>query len=156
MEVKAKAKHIRMSPQKVRLVADIVRGMGALQSLDQLRFTNKLAAKPISKLISSAIASATNNFELDKSNLFIKEIRVDEGTTLKRWAPKARGRATPLRKRTSHISLILAELVDSGKTEAKKLKIEAPIKLGSKPKEDEGVKLKKGEDKKVSEEEKEV
>ena len=151
MEVTAKAKHLRMSPQKVRLVAGIVRGMSAVKSLDQLRFINKLAAKPIIKLINSAVANATNNFELDKNNLYIKEIRVDEGATLKRWMPKARGRATPVRKRTSHISVVLAELVESGKTGAKKQKIEAPIKLGSKPKEDDGVKIKKGDDKKINE-----
>ena len=153
MEVTAKAKHLRMSPQKVRLVAGIVRGMSAVKSLDQLRFINKLEAKPIIKLINSAVANATNNFELDKNNLYIKEIRVDEGATLKRWMPKARGRATPVRKRTSHISVVLAELVESGKTGAKKQKIEAPIKLGSKPKEDDGVKIKKGDDKKINEEE---
>ena len=155
MEVKAKAKHIRMSPRKVRLVASLVRGMSATQALDQLQFASRQAAGPIKKLINSAVANAVNNFELDKNNLFVKEIRVDEGTTLKRWMPKARGRATPIRKRTSHIILTLSELVASGKSEAKKQKIEAPIKLGSKPKEDEGVKIKSAGDKKVAADEKE-
>jgi large subunit ribosomal protein L22 len=143
MEVKAKAKHIRMSPRKVRLVADAVRGLGAEKALEQLRFINKKAVLPVAKLINSAIASAENNYELEKDNLFIKEIRIDEGVTIKRWMPRARGRATPLRKRTSHINLILGELVDSGVKKAKKKKIEAPIKLGAKAKEDEGVKIKK-------------
>ena len=155
MEVKAKAKFIRMSPRKVRLVADLVRGAEVNKAINQLRFANKLAAQPIIKLINSAIANAANNFELDKNNLFIKEIRIDEGTKLKRWMPKARGRATPILKRTSHINIILSELVDSGKKEAKKQKIEAPIKLGTKPKEDEGVKIKEKGEKKVSAEEQE-
>lgn len=141
MEVKAKLKQIRISPRKVRLVAGVIRGMKAETALDQLRFMNKKAAKPVEKLLQSAIANADNNFEIEKSNLFIKEIRVDEGTTLKRWMPKAQGRATPIRKRTSHINLVLAEIKESGKKGPKKQKIEAPIKLGKKPKEDEGVKI---------------
>ena len=142
MEIKAKAKHIRMSPRKVRLVADAVRGKEAENAISQLKFINKLAAKPVAKLINSAIASAEHDFEIEKDNLKIAEIKVDEGPTLKRWTPRAHGRATPIRKRTSHISLVLAEIKESGKKEAKKQKIEAPVKLGTKPKEDEGVKVK--------------
>jgi len=141
MEVKAKAKHIKISPRKVRLVVDIVRGKNVGNALNQLKFTNKKAAGPIQKLIDSAIANAINDFELTKDNLFIKEIRVDEGATMKRWMPRARGRATPIRKRTSHITLVLGEVVNSGKTGAKKQKLEKPIKLGEKPKKDEGVKI---------------
>lgn len=147
MEVKAKAKYIRISPRKVRLVADLVRGLKLTAALDQLKFSSKHAAKPLQKLIDSAAANAVNNFELDKNNLFIKEVMVDEGPTLDRWMPRARGRATPIRKRTSHINLVLGELVDSGKKEAKKLKLEAPVKLDSKPKEDEGVKVGSKKDK---------
>jgi large subunit ribosomal protein L22 len=143
MEVRASAKHIRMSPRKVRLVVDVVRGMETEKALDQLKFIKKLAAKPVIKLLNSAIANAVNNFELDKSNLYIKEIRVDEGPTVYRWMPRAYGRATPIRKRTSHISLVLAEIKDSGIREARKQKIEAPIKLGEKPKEEEGVTVEK-------------
>ena len=142
MEVKAKAKHIKISPRKVRLVIDAIRGLNIEKAIDQLKFIKKQAAKPIEKLINSATSNAENNFELEKNNLFIKEVRVDEGPTLHRWRPRARGRATPIRKRTSHVTLVLAELVESGKKEAKKQKIEAPVKLDSKPKEDEGVKVK--------------
>jgi len=141
MEVKAKVKFIKISPRKVRLVASLVRGLNVNKALDQLNFVKKQAAKPISKLINSAISNAENNFELEKNNLFIKKITVDEGPTLHRWMPRARGRATPIRKRSSHINLVLAELVESGKKESKKQKIEAPIKLGQKPKEDDGVKV---------------
>lgn len=141
MEIKAKVKFIRMSPRKVRLVVDIVRGKNVEMALNQLQFANKLAAKPIAKLINSGIASAKHNYEIEEDNLYIKEIRVDEGPTLHRWMPKAFGRATPLRKRSSHINLILAEIKDSGKKEAKKIEIDAPVKLESKAKEDDGVKI---------------
>jgi len=142
MEVKAKAKYIRMSPRKVRLVVDVIRGMTASRSLDQLAFINKKAVRPVRKLVESAIANAENNFELEKDNLYIKEMRVDDGPTLHRWQPRARGRATPIRKRTSHISLVLSELVDSGEKEGKKQKLETPLKLGAK--EDKGEKGEKG------------
>ncbi len=141
MEVKATAKTIRIAPRKVRLLAGLIRGLKAENAGNQLRFSGKKAAMPMIKLLDSAIANAENNFELKKDNLFIKEIRVDEGVKLKRWAPKARGRATPLRKRTSHIYLTLGELVDSGTVTAKKGKLEAPIKLDAKAKEAEGVKI---------------
>ena len=129
MEIKAKAKNIRISPKKVRLVADLVRGMKIGTALDQLKFLNKKASLPVSKLIDSGVANALNNYDLDKNNLYIKEIKVDEGRTLHRHRPRAYGRATPIRKRFSHIVLILGELKDSGKVEAKKQEIEAPVSL---------------------------
>ncbi|PLX20615.1 50S ribosomal protein L22 [Candidatus Parcubacteria bacterium] len=135
MEIKANVKNLRTSARKARLVVDIVRGMQVEKALDQLQFVNKRVTKPVIKLINSAIANAENTYELSKDNLFVKEITVNEGATLKRWMPRAHGRATPIRKRTSHISLVLGELKDSGKKEAKKQKIEAPIKLGEQPKE---------------------
>lgn len=141
MEVKASAKTIKISPRKVRLLAGLIRGLSVEKAGDQLRFSGKKATMPMIKLLNSAIANAENNFELKKDNLFVKEIRVDEGVTMKRWAPKARGRATPLRKRTSHIYITLGELVDSGKVTAKKGKIEAPIKLEARAKEAEGIKI---------------
>lgn len=150
MEVSAKVKYIRMSPRKVRLVASLIRGQKLEAALDQLNHTNKLAVKPIIKLINSAIANAENNFELKKDNLIIKTITVNEGPTLRRWKPRARGRATPVRKRTSHVEVVLSELVDSGEKKAKKQKLEAPVKLGEKPKEDEGVKVSGKDDKKSS------
>ncbi len=135
MEIKATAKHIRISPRKVRLVLDAIRGMEVNRALEQLKFVNKKATKPIEKLIKSCLASAEHNYDLDKNNLKIIEIRADEGPTLHRWMPRAHGRATPVRKRTSHISLTLAEIKASGKKSSKKQKIEAPIKLDAKPKE---------------------
>lgn len=150
MDVKAQAKHIRISPKKVRLVADLIRGMQANKALDQLRFLNKKAAKPVSKLIKSGLANAENNYELDKKNLYIKEIKVDEGKTLHRFIPRAYGRATPIRKRMSHINLILGEIKDSGKVEPKKQEAEAPVSLAELSKQAEGeAKGKKGEKKKA-------
>jgi large subunit ribosomal protein L22 len=131
MEIKAKAKHIKISPRKVRIVVDIIRGLKTGEALRQLGVANKKAVNPLSKLVDSAIANAVNNFELDKDNLYIKEIIVNEGPTLKRWMPRARGRATTIRKRTSHIGLVLGEVADSGKVKAKIREIEAPVKLGS-------------------------
>ena len=119
MEVKAKVKFIRMSPIKMRLVTNLIKKMPVAKALDQLQFINKLAARPVAKLIESAIANAEHNFELAKDNLFIKEITVNQGPTLKRWAPKAHGRATPIRKRTSHVNLILGEIKASGVVAAK-------------------------------------
>ncbi len=130
MEVKAKARYIRMSPKKVRLVIDVVRGMDVAAAKAQLKFINKRAVQPVEKLIDSAVANAIHNFELKEDNLFVKEIRVDDGPTLKRWQPRAFGRAGAIRKRSSHISLILGEKVETKKeVKGKKEKIEAPKKV---------------------------
>ncbi|MCF7860316.1 50S ribosomal protein L22 [Patescibacteria group bacterium] len=129
MEIKANLNHLRMSPRKVRLVIDVIRKMPIDKALDQLQFLNKLAADPVKKLIESAVANADHNFSIERSNLYIKEIKADEAITLKRWMPRAHGRATVLRKRACHIHLTLAEIVESGKKTAKKTKIEAPVKL---------------------------
>lgn len=120
MEVKAKLKYLRISPRKVRLVVDVVRGMQVEKAQNELRFMNKKASEPVLKLLNSAVANAVNNFDLDEKNLYIKQIFVNEGQTLKRWMPRAFGRATPIRKRTSHIEVILGELVPSKKKSVKK------------------------------------
>jgi len=106
-EVIAKLRFLRMGPRKVRLVTDLVKGRKALRARDALSLTNKSAALPILKLLNSAIANAKNNFKLDEETLFIKNITVDGGPVLKRWMPKAHGRATPVRQRTSHVTMIL-------------------------------------------------
>jgi len=106
-EVIAKLRFLRMCPRKVRLVTDLVKGRKALRARDVLSLTNKSAALPILKLLNSAIANAKNNFKLDEETLFIKNITVDGGPVLKRWMPKAHGRATPVRQRTSHVTMIL-------------------------------------------------
>lgn len=111
--VKAKLKHLRISPRKVRLVAGLVRGLPADKALIQLQFSRKRAADSVLKLLNSAIANAENNFQLAKENLYVSEIKVDEGPTLKRWIPRAMGRATSIFKRTSHITLVLNEIKKS-------------------------------------------
>jgi len=115
MEVKAKLNRLRISPRKVRLVIDVIRGMDALEAVDQLKFMNKGAALPIKKLVESAMANAEHNSKLEKTNLFIKKITVNESVTLKRWKPRAMGRATPIRKRSSIVDIVLGEKVASKK-----------------------------------------
>ena len=108
--MKASATHIRISPRKVRMVVDTVRGKSVSQALSILEFTRKKAALPVQKLLKSAVANAVENGGIsDVDALVIDRIMVDEGLTLKRFMPRARGRATPIRKRTSHIRILLRE-----------------------------------------------
>ena len=108
--MKASATHIRISPRKVRMVVDTVRGKSVSQALSILGFTRKKAAVPVQKLLKSAMANAIENGGIsDVDTLVIDRIMVDEGPTLKRYMPRARGRATPIRKRTSHIRIMLRE-----------------------------------------------
>lgn len=131
MEVIAKAKNIRMSPRKVRLVIDVIRGMDVTRAQTQLRFLKKAAALPVLKLLNSAIANAEHNFQMDKATLLVKTITADGGPTIHRWTPKAFGRAAPIRKRTSHITIVLAarpEGKKSGAAAAAKTKEAKPAK----------------------------
>jgi large subunit ribosomal protein L22 len=109
MEVKAGLKFVRVSPRKAQLVADLVRGKGSEEAVNILTFTKKSAAKIIIKLLKSAIANATQKKNIDVDRLFIKKITVDQGPTMKRFQPRALGRATTIRKRTSHINIVLDE-----------------------------------------------
>lgn len=111
MEAKAKLRYLHIAPRKVRLVINLIRGLEVGRALEQLSVIKQRAARPVFKLLKSAIANAEHNFNLDKNNLYIKEIRADEGPTLKRWQPRAFGRAFPIMKRASHISIILEERV---------------------------------------------
>ena len=108
MEVIAHARHIRMSPRKVRLVAGLVRGMDVDRAAAQLRFYSKAAARPIAKLLQSAVANASHNFKMSTDGLYIKAITVDQGPTLKRFRARAFGRAAGIKKKSSHISIVLA------------------------------------------------
>lgn len=112
MKAHAKAKHIRQSPSKVRVVLDLVRGLPVEEARVVLDFTNRRAAGTVKKVLDSAIANAEHNLALDADELFIAEAYADEGPTLKRWRPRARGRATRIRKRTSHITIVVAETAD--------------------------------------------
>jgi len=106
--MKASLKNYRQSPRKVRLVADLVRGKKAGEALKELTFLPKRASEVMIKLISSAVANAENNFKVSADDLVIKEITVDQGITLKRYRPRARGVAKRINKRTSNINLSLA------------------------------------------------
>ena len=98
-----------MSPRKVRLIADMIRGKKAVKAVEILSLLPKRAALPVLKLLKSAIVNAKHNFSLNVENLRVEKIIVDGGPVLKRWKPRARGRATPIRKRTSHILLVLTQ-----------------------------------------------
>lgn len=113
--MKAQLKYLRIAPRKVRLVADSIRNKKAADACVKLAFMPKRAAKPILKLLNSARANARNNFNLDDNALFIKEIRVDAGTVMKRQMPQARGIAHIIRKRTSHITLVLDAIQNQSK-----------------------------------------
>ena len=107
---RAVLRHARLSPYKVREVLDLVRGRPVHEAEDILRFSDRDAAIVVGKVLHSAVANAENNDELDPEELYVSACFADEGTTIKRWRPRARGRATRIRKRTSHITVIVSRL----------------------------------------------
>ena len=114
----ATARYVRMTPMKCRRVIDLVRGMPVQQALDVLRFDVHAASDPIYKVLASAIANAEHNQQLQARDLYVSQAYVDEGPTLKRFRPRAQGRAYRIRKRTSHITIVvqssLAEAASAG------------------------------------------
>ncbi len=137
MEIKAKAKYVRISPRKVRAVLDLIKGLDVVEARNQLMFVKKRAKEPILKVLDSAIANAETNFKIKKDNLYIKRAIAEEGPTLKRFQPRAFGRATPIRKRSTHILIVLEEKVKKEKEELGKKKSELKAKSSSLPKEKE-------------------
>lgn len=142
MAVTAKLRYLRIAPRKVRLVADLIRGKNVEKSQTILTFTIKKAASPLLKLLKSAIANAKHNFQLEESNLYISKITVDEGPKYKRWRAQARGRASEIQKKTSHVTLILEEIakkpkkvkkVKKEKAEEKMVELEKPKKEDKAP-----------------------
>ena len=111
----AQVKYLRMTPMKCRRVIDLVRGMDVQPALDQLRFQPQSASEPIAKVIASAAANAEHNKRLDRSTLYISQAYVDEGPTLKRFRPRAQGRAFRIRKRTSHITVVVSVRPSDGR-----------------------------------------
>ena len=109
MKANAKAKHVRQSPYKVRRVLDLVRGLPVDAARVMLKHTPRRAADPILKCLDSAVANAEHNLAADADELVVVEAFADEGPTLKRWRPRARGRATRIRKRSSQIPMIVAD-----------------------------------------------
>ncbi|MGI5874368.1 MAG: 50S ribosomal protein L22 [Bacillota bacterium] len=109
MEVKAVAKHIRISPRKVRYVADLVRGKGVEEARAILKLTPNRGCTPVLKVLNSAVANAEHNNNMNGDDLFVKKIFVDEGVTWKRIKPRAMGRADRIFKRCSHITIVVDE-----------------------------------------------
>jgi len=108
-QTRAVAKYIRIAPRKVRLVVDLIRGKRTAEALAILKFTPRGASPVVEKVLRSAIANAENNHNMNPDNLYVKEIFVDAGPTLKRFHPRAQGRAYSIMKRTSHITVVVAE-----------------------------------------------
>jgi len=144
--VKAILKNYRQSPQKVRLVANTVRGKKVGTALTKLTFTTSKSALPIKKLIESAVANASHNHGMETDDLFIKSIVVDEGFTMKRWRPRARGAAFPIRKRTSKVTVIL-DTKDGKVKKAKKNKSKKATAKTTAKKASKSAKVVKTEDK---------
>lgn len=109
MEAKAVARHIRISPQKARLVADLIRGKNVETAINTLRFMPKKGARILRKVVESAVANASQNKAIDVDTLYVKKIHIDGGPMLKRIRPRPMGRATKILKRSSHITIILDE-----------------------------------------------
>ena len=109
MEAKAHLKYVRISPRKVSIVLDLIRGKDTDTAMAILKNTNKIAAEHLIKLLKSAVANAEHNFNMDASNLYVSECFVCPGPILKRIRPRAQGRAFRVNKRTSHITLVLKE-----------------------------------------------
>lgn len=107
MEARAQARYVRVTPMKARRVVDLIRGLRATDAQALLRFAPQAASEPVGKVLDSAIANATNNLSLDPASLVIRTAYVDEGPTLKRFRPRAQGRAYRIRKRSSHITVVL-------------------------------------------------
>lgn len=109
MEAKAVAKYVRISSRKVRQVVDLIRGKKVSEALAILQFTPKGSTEPVTKVLKSAVANAEHNLDLSADELFVNAIYVDQGPTLKRIKPRAMGRADQIRKRTSHITVVVGE-----------------------------------------------
>ena len=147
--VTATARHLHIAPRKMRLVTNLVKGMNALDAMVQLQHANKKAAPMLIKLIQSAVANAKNNFSLDTDHLFIKSITADQGKVMKRYFPRARGSAFTIRRKMSHINLVLEErkqgkaskgkagFLNKTKEEAKPESVDAKEATNQKPEKDQ-------------------
>ncbi len=148
----AKLRHLKMAPRKVRLVADVLRGLSVNEAEAQLLMSPRRVSLPLMKLLRQAVANAKHNSQLNPDQLFIKEIRVDNGPMLERYLPRAMGRASHIQKKSSHITLVLAE---SDKLASPRFKIVKAEKI-SKREKAERVKKTKGEKGEKGEKEKEL
>jgi large subunit ribosomal protein L22 len=122
MQSKAVAKTVRIAPRKVRLILDLVRGKEVGEAISILKLTNKRSSPVVEKLVKSAVANAEHNYDMDIDNLYISEIFADEGPTMKRFRPRAQGRATKINKRTSHITVVVKEYANEAEVETEETK----------------------------------
>ena len=109
MQAKAVARTVRIAPRKARLVVDLIRGKQVGEAIAILKLTPRAASPIVEKLLNSAIANAEHNYNMDINNLLVSEVYVDEGPTMKRFRPRAQGRASQINKRTSHITIVVSE-----------------------------------------------
>ena len=126
MEVRAFARGIHMSPRKVRLVANLVKDLPVDQAIVTLDFAGRKAAQPIKKLVASGIANAKHNFQIEEGRLFVKRLTVDAGPAMKRFKPRAQGRAFPIRRRVSNINLVLGVL-EKARVLKRKVVMKTPV-----------------------------
>jgi large subunit ribosomal protein L22 len=158
-QVSAKLKNLRIAPRKTKLTADLIKGMDVKVALSQLDKTVKRSSEPMKKLLASAIANGENNLGLDKDNLYVFNVLVGAGPTMKRWMPKAFGRAGQILKRTSQITIILEERIEGKgrktkeemeeikkKKEEKRKKEEKEVRKAAEEKEKESGKKEKEKD----------
>lgn len=127
----AKLKYLKIAPRKVRLIANTLKGLSVVEAEARLFISSERAAEPLIKLLRSTVSNAKNSKQINPDHLFIKEIRVDQGPMMKRFMPRAMGRATPIQKKSSHITLILSE---SEKLKSPRFKIEKPERVSKKVK----------------------
>ena len=109
MQAKAIARTVGVTPRKARLVVDLIRGKSVTEALETLAYLNKSAVTPVTKVLKSAVANATNNFNMDENSLYIKEAYVDDAIRMRRYLPRAKGSASGLVKRTCHITIVVAD-----------------------------------------------
>ena len=143
MSISAKLKYLHIAPRKVRLVADLIRGKKIDEAQAILNFTTKKSAKPLLKLLKSALANAKHNFQETESNFYISKILVDEGPKFKRFMPRARGSASSIQKKTSHITILLDKIEKKSKEIKELKKAEIVKKEQEKLKTDKDLKEKK-------------
>lgn len=125
MKTHARQKYLHVAPRKARLVANLVRGLDLEDALSQLTYTNKKSSYYFKKLLESAAANAEHNYGMIRENLYVSEIKVDGATPFKRWQPRAFGRAYPILKRTSHLTVVLDEKEKGMRRKGFKKKVEA-------------------------------
>ncbi len=157
MKVSAKLKNLRTSPRKVRLVANFIKGLDVAEALNQLEVQIKKSNPVMKKLLESAISNAENNFGLDKDNLYVYSVQVGAGATLKRWMPRAFGRASTILKRTSQIEIVLEERVEGkGRKTKEEMEKEKQKRMEARKKQEKEAKKEQEEKEETSKSEGEI